>query len=305
VSELVTVPRLRQEIAWAAERLAGAGLPQPRQEALALWACVSGSTAGDAWLRADEGIDQALGARFREAVERRAAGEPRAYAAGRAGFRTLDLLVDRRVLIPRPETEGLVELVLQEARARWPAAGPPGGGPGVASEGPSVLDLGTGSGCIALSLAVEGRFGRIVATDLSPEALEVARANLERLEPPPRLELRLGSWFEPVSGEQFDVIVSNPPYVAEGEYAELDAGVRDFEPRLALVSGADGLEATRAILAGAHAHVRAGGLLALEVDSRRAAESAKVARIAGWPAVRLERDLFGRPRYLLVTKECA
>ncbi len=305
MSEVATGPRVRQEIAWARDRLLRAGLPQPRQEALALWAAVSGTTAGDAWLKADESLDQALGARFRDAVERRAAGEPRAYAAGRAGFRTLDLLVDRRVLIPRPETEGLVELVLEEARARWPAAGALGSGPSSAGEGPSVLELGTGSGCIALSLAVEGRFGRIVATDVSPEALEVARANLERLSPECGLELRLGSWFEPVAGEAFDVIVSNPPYVAEGEYAELDAGVRDFEPRLALVSGWDGLDATRAILGGARDYLRAGGLLVLEVDSRRAAESARVARLSGWPAVRIERDLFGRPRYLLATKERA
>lgn len=305
MSELATGPRLRQEIAWAADRLARAGLPQPRQEALALWAAISGLGLGDAWLKADEGIDELLGARFREAVERRAAGEPRAYAAGRAGFRTLDLLVDRRVLIPRPETEGLVELVLKEAGARWPAAGAPAEGPACSGERPSVLDLGTGSGCIALSLALEGRFGRIVATDVSPEALEVARANLARLSPEPRVELRLGSWFEPVAGEQFDVIVSNPPYVAEGEYAELDLGVRDFEPRLALVSGSDGLEATRAILGGARDYLRSGGLLAMEVDSRRAAASARVARHSGWPAVRIERDLFGRPRYLLATKERA
>ena len=217
--------------------------------------------------------------------------EPRAYAEGVAGFRLLELLVDRRVLIPRPETEGLVERVLAWSRGRW------GSG-----EWGTVLDLGTGSGCIALSLAAEGRFARIVATDVSPEALEVARLNAARVGPDPEPEFRLGSLFEPVAGERFDVIVSNPPYIAEPEYAELDPSVRDFEPRLALLSGPDGLTHTRAILQRAGDHLMPGGLLALEVDSRRADQSADIAR-ASWQEVRVERDVFDRPRYLLARKE--
>ncbi|MBI2401535.1 MAG: peptide chain release factor N(5)-glutamine methyltransferase [Gemmatimonadetes bacterium] len=220
--------------------------------------------------------------------------EPRAYADGIAGFRLLDLVVDRRVLIPRPETEGLVEQVLAWARGRW------GNG-----EGGTVLDLGTGSGCIALSLATEGRFARIVATDVSPNALAVARANAERVGPERLPEFRLGHLFEPVVGERFDLIVSNPPYIAEPEYAELDPGVRDFEPREALVSGPDGLAHTRAILERAGEYLAPGGLVALEVDSRRAEQSAGLAWVSGFRDVRVERDVFDRPRFLLVRKERA
>lgn len=223
-----------------------------------------------------------------------AGSEPRAYAEGIAGFRFLELVVDRRVLIPRPETEGLVELVLAWARERW------GSG-----EWGAVLDLGTGSGCIALSLASEGRFSRIVATDVSPDALAVARLNAARVGPVRAPEFRLGSLFEPVAGERFDVIVSNPPYIAEPEYAELDPGVRDFEPPLALVSGPDGLWHTRAILMAAGTHLLPGGLLALELDSRRAGASAEIARASGLTGVRMLRDVFDRARYLLATKDRA
>lgn len=220
--------------------------------------------------------------------------EPRAYAEGVAGFRLLDLLVDRRVLIPRPETEGLVERVLAWARGRW--------GDG---EWGTVLDLGTGSGCIALSLATEGRFARIVATDVSADALAVARANVGRVHPERVPEFRRGNLFEPVAGERFDVIVSNPPYIAEPEYAELDPSVRAFEPREALVSGADGLAHTRAMLEQGGDHLMPGGVVALEVDSRRAEQSAGLARAAGFEHVRVEYDVFDRPRFLLVRKDRA
>lgn len=213
--------------------------------------------------------------------------EPRQYVEGIAGFRLLELVVDRRVLIPRPETEGLVDWVLREAGAR------------------TVLDVGTGSGCIALSLATEGRFARIVATDVSAEALEVARLNAARVRPTPMPEFRLGAFFEPVRGERFDVIVANPPYIAAPEYAELDPSVRDYEPRLALESGPDGLAHTRAIIDAAPGHLTPGGLLALEVDSRRGEESATLARARGFREVRVERDVFDRPRFLLARKDVA
>lgn len=220
--------------------------------------------------------------------------EPRAYVEGIAGFRLLELVVDRRVLIPRPETEGLVEQVLAWAAGRW-ERGKGGGG--------TVLDLGTGSGCIALSLATEGRFSRIVATDISADALEVAQENARRVRPERMPEFRFGNLFEPVAGERFDVVVSNPPYIAEPEYRELDPSVRDFEPQVALVSGRDGLAHTRAILERAGDHLMPGGLVALEVDSRRVGPSADLARAAGFLDVRIERDVFDRPRFLLAGKD--
>jgi release factor glutamine methyltransferase len=236
-----------------------------------------------------------------EAVAKQQAAEPRAYGEGIAGFRLLELVVDRRVLIPRPETEGLVEQVLTWAGGRW------GKGKGERGKGEAgtVLDLGTGSGCIALSLATEGRFARIVATDVSEDALAVARLNADRVRPEPMPEFRQGPFFEPVVGERFDVIVTNPPYIAEPEYDGLDRSVRDYEPAVALLSGPDGLAHTRTILERAAPYLAPGGLLAMEVDSRRAEDSAALARAAGFADVRLQSDVFDRLRYLLVRKEPA
>ncbi len=276
-------------VAEGATQLTAASGADARREAAALWAGVTGrASAGAAWLERERPARAADAAAFARAVERRLAGEPLAYVIGRAGFRTLELHVDRRVLIPRPETEGLVERVLgfAEREARWGR----------------VADIGTGSGCIALSLAAEGRFREIVATDRSPDALAVARANAAALGFSDRVAFREGDLLEPIAERGFDVIVSNPPYVTEAEYAALDPGVRDFEPRLALVAGAEGLAATFALLDGAGALLADGGLLAIEVDSDRAMRGLAHASTGAWAEVRIEHDLFGRPRYLLAMK---
>lgn len=273
----------------AALELGGAGVRSPRREALELWAAVSGTTPGAAWIQAARPAAADVAARFREAVRRRAAGEPLQYAAGTCGFRTLDLALDRRALIPRPETEGLVELVLKWARDRW----------GTAAEWGEALDLGTGSGCIALSLAVEGRFRRVVATDISREALDLAAANVARVETRTPVELRAGFWFGPVQGERFDVIVSNPPYIATGELAGLERSVREFEPRVALDGGDDGMRHIAVILREARAYLHDGGLVALEMDATRWRAALGTAREQGWSEVRVEVDLWGRPRYLV------
>jgi release factor glutamine methyltransferase len=206
-----------------------------------------------------------------------------------AGFRTLELEVDSRVLIPRPETEGLVEHVLAWARqnSRW----------GV------VADIGTGSGCIALALAVEGRFSRIIATDTSVSALAVVRNNVERIHPEVPVVLRTGSLLEAVEGERCDVIVSNPPYVSEAEFGALEPSVRLFEPREALVSPNGGMGHIGQLLELAGHHLKPIGLLALEVDSGRAEAASALAQEHGWSHVRVEQDLFGRSRYLLATWE--
>ena len=282
------MPTVGEELRAAAQRLAEAGCDAPRREAAGLWARLSGQTVGDAWLEQDAEAPEARRTRYRDAVQRRVRGEPAAYAAGTAGFRWLELQIDPRVLIPRPETEGLVEQVLAWAGSRDPGA---------------ALDVGTGSGCIALSLATEGGFRRIVATDASTAALETARENAVRVAPPIPVEFRQGDLLDPVAGETFDTIVCNPPYVTVQEFEALDDAVRLHEPREALVSGEGGLAHSRRLLEAAAALLAPGGLLALEVDCTRAEVTLRLAREAGWRGARLERDLFGRLRYLVATKE--
>ena len=275
----------------AVGRLARSGLHSPRREATTLWAAVAGSetTPGDVWLRRDQQPPPELAERFSQAVERRSRGVPSAYAVGRVGFRTLDLKLDARALIPRPETEGLVDLVL-----KWAGPGAPGPGPrGI------VADIGTGCGCIALALAIEGDFERVIAIERSPGAAALARENVALVQPAVPVEVREGDLLAPLAGERCRAIVSNPPYLTQAEYLELDPTVRDFEPRGALVSGPDGLDATRALVEGAAALLAPGGLLALEIDERRAVRVRALARDYGWARVGIHEDLFGRPRFLL------
>lgn len=258
----------------------------PDGEATSLWAAVAGLKPAEVWLRRDADAAPDVAQRFWEAVEQRKRGVPFAYVVGHVGFRTLDLKIDPRALIPRPETEGLIDLVL----ARCPSG--------------LVADIGTGSGCIALSLAMEGRFEKVIAVEQSPGAAELARENVARIAPPIAVEIREGNLLEPLAanGETFRVIVSNPPYVAAAEYEELAPAVRDFEPREALVSGIDGLEVTRALFAGAGALLERGGLLAIEIDERRADAVRRWGGSHGW-SVEIREDLFGCPRYALSIKE--
>lgn len=288
---------IRDVLTDAAHRLAASGLPRSRREATMLWAALAGggTKPGDVWLQHDQEPAAELLERFGRAVERRASGVPFAYAAGRTGFRTLDLKLDARALIPRPETEGLVDLVLAWARpgerATWNVER--GGCGGV------VADVGTGCGCIALALAAEGRFERVIAVERSAAAAALARENVALVRPPVPVEVREGDLLAPLAGRRYSAIVSNPPYLTEAEYAALDPAVRLFEPREALVSGADGLSATRGLLAGARALLEPGGFVALEIDERRAAQVRALALRYDWSRVAVYDDLFGRPRFLL------
>ncbi len=228
--------------------------------------------------------------RARAAATLRAAGAPFAYAVGRAAFRHLTLLVDERVLIPRQETEMLVDLVLAHARS-WDQ----GRAAGVAA------DVGTGSGAIALALATEMRLARIIATDVSSDALEVARENarcLSTLLQTP-VEFRAGSALAPLAGERLDVIVSNPPYIAFEELTALPSSVRDWEPPLALATSGEGLDVTAAIIRQAPDILLPGGLLALEVDVRRASLVTDLAgREPEFSDVAVHLDLTGRERFV-------
>jgi release factor glutamine methyltransferase len=257
------------------------GIAEPARESRFLWESVVGG-ASNRYLDPASTVDSALAGQYALKVERRRLGEPLAYVTGIAGFRRLALLADRRALIPRPETEGLVEVLLHRVRTGL------------------VADLGTGSGCLALSLADEGGFRSVIAVDRSREALGLAGENARHT----GLELHLvaGDWLSPLAGATLDAIVSNPPYLTEEEYHHLDASVRRWEPAGALVSGADGLAATGGLLRSAPRVLRPGGWLALELDCRRAEESAALAVAAGWDSVIVEHDLFGRARYLLAQR---
>jgi release factor glutamine methyltransferase len=255
-----------------------AGMADARRESLHLWGAVAGRNPGLDLLADDAPADPIVLARFRDLATRRAGGEPLAYVTGTMDFRHLSLLSDRRALIPRPETEGLVEVALQCTRT------------GVAA------DIGTGTGVIALSLRHEGGFTEVIGTDLSPAALELAKRNAGRT--------GLGvTWLEgdllaPLGGRQIDLLVSNPPYLTEAEYLACDRSVRDYEPELALVSGRDGMQATERLLTDGRDVVAPGGWIVLEVDCHRADMAARLARELGWVAVHVIDDLFGRARYL-------
>jgi release factor glutamine methyltransferase len=235
----------------------------------------------DAWLAAHPGdeVDAARAVAFRDMVQRRARGEPVAYLTGTRGFHDIELRVAPGVLIPRPETEVLVELALQRIPADADC---------------NVADLGTGSGAIALAIARARPQAHVVATDTSEAALDIARGNatLLRID---NIEFRKGDWYAGLSGELFDVIVSNPPYIAEGD-PHLGEGDLRFEPVAALASGADGLDAIQAIVDGARQHLRNGGWLLLEHGFEQGAEVRDLLLEYGFAEVFTQNDLEGRER---------
>ena len=275
-----------QALQAARQLLESAAVPDAAREPSELYASLLRRPASAAWLDRELPIAATLEVELAEAVRRRAAGWPQAYAAGRANFRGRWLSVDRRVLIPRPETEGLVDVVLAWLRRRAPG-----------QPAPSVADVGTGCGAIAIALALETEAARVVAIDRSADALDVARANVAE-HGAVRVEPREGDLVAPLGGAQVDVLVSNPPYVATAEWERLEPGVRDFEPRAALDGGADGLGPTRELVRAARAALRPGGLMALEVDASRAGIVAGLATEAGLVECAVLEDLFGRPRYV-------
>ena len=271
-------------ILWSAEYLKNKGVETGRLDAEWLLAAALGVDRLQLYLKYDRPLRSEEREAFKPLLRRRAGREPLQYIIGRTGFRELELKTDPRVLIPRPETELLVQEVLD-----WASAG-----------AESVWDMGTGAGAVALSLAVEGTWTRVVATDVSPEALSVAADNAERYDLGGHVEFREGSLFEPLEeGERFDVIVSNPPYIAEGEKGELQPEVRDWEPPEALFGGEDGLDVIRQLVAGAPKHLLSGGLLALECGLGQAEGiAADVQATGAFGAVRIRADLTGRPRFV-------
>ena len=236
------------------------------------------------WLFTHDGdeVDADATQLFETLVQRRAQGEPVAYLTGRRGFWRFDLEVGPATLIPRPETERLVELALERL---------PGG------RALRVADLGTGSGAIALAIAMERPHARVVATDASAEALDVARGNAARLQVA-NIEFRQGDWLAPLHGERFALIASNPPYIAQGD-RHLGEGDLRFEPASALASGPDGLDAIRVIVAQAPAHLEPGGWLLLEHGWDQGAAVRTLLTSAGFDEVATEVDLERRDRVTL------
>lgn len=224
--------------------------------------------------------------RIRPLVRRRGLREPLQHIVGEVEFAGLRLRSDRRALVPRPETEYLTEILL----SRLPEAAPL-----------RVLDLGTGTGAIALSLAAARPAWQVSASDLSADALALARENAAALGLTDRVTFLEGSWFGALPPEaRFDLIVSNPPYLAAAEVAEAAPEVREYDPRMALVSDDEGLADLRALIHGALSRLGPGGVLALETGPAQHAALTAVARTAGWTEIESLRDLTGRDRFLLL-----
>jgi release factor glutamine methyltransferase len=251
-------------------------------------------------------IDAGQQAAFRDLVARRAALEPVAYLTGHKEFYGLDFAVDRRVLVPRPETELLVDLALAFARRKTEDEGRMSNAPSSSVLGPpsiTIADIGTGSGCIAIALAVNMPAARIVATDISPDALAVARQNVERHAVAGQVRLAAGDLLEPLDAP-VDMLVSNPPYTV---LAEIDEGVRQHEPRPALDGGPDGLAVYRRLLAQAPVKLRASGAVLFEIGATQGHAAAGLAR-AAFPAARvsIHQDLAGLDRVVeIITAESA
>jgi release factor glutamine methyltransferase len=265
---------VRRSTAYLADR----GVDTPRLDAELLLGNALGLSRLELYLEHDRPLEPSELDACREAVARRGRREPAAYILGEWGFRRLTLKVDRRALVPRPETEVVVDVCLELLTS---------------APNPRVLDLGTGSGAIALAIADEHPGAAVTALDVSPDALELASENAGRTGLAGRVSFVHGDFAQHLPDGPFDLIVSNPPYVAQGELAAADAEVRDWEPREALLGG---LAEARAIASAALGVLQPGGALVLEAAEQRAEATAEALRKIGYQDVTVVDDLAGRPR---------
>jgi release factor glutamine methyltransferase len=271
----------------ATDALRAAGVDAPRLDAELLLAEAMGIGRASLIANPEVEVEPPAARAFGEMVRRRLRREPVAYILGRKGFRNIELVVDRRVLVPRPETELLVEVAAERQPVR-------------------VLDIGTGSGAVALAVADELPGCEVTATDTSAGALEVARANAERLGLAGRVRFLPGTVPD---GESFDLVLANLPYVAERDWPSLQPEVTQWEPREALLAGPDGLDAYRALLtprgcdsprhAGSTATSAEMGAVAVEVGEGQAAAVAELVRAAGFDSIEIRRDLAGIERVVV------
>jgi len=269
--------RVREALEAASDAFEAAGVDTPRLDAEVLLAEATGLDRARLAAEPEASVEAGAGRRFGAMVRRRVRREPVAYIVGRKGFRHLDLAVDSRALIPRPETELLVEIALELAPE-------------------SVLDVGTGSGAVALAVADELPDAEIIATDTSEDALDLARENADRFGLTNRVAFERGT-VPP--GRRFDLIVANLPYVREDELATLQPEISRYEPRQAVVAGADGLETIAAVAAASSAALTETGAVALEVGAGQAGAAAELLLDLGFGQVEGRQDLAGIPRVVL------
>jgi release factor glutamine methyltransferase len=262
----------------ATDALEAAGVETPRLDAEWLLTAATGRDRAALAADPDAGVDPVAARRFGEMVRRRVRREPVAYILGRKGFRRIELAVDQRALIPRPETELLVEVALELRPSR-------------------VLDVGTGSGAVALAVADELPEADVVATDISPAALDLARQNATRLGLAHRVAFEHASL--PAGGGEFDLLVANLPYVSEPEYRTLPPEIARFEPREAVVAGPAGLEAIAGLLRELTTGRVAANAVALEVGAGQAGAVEGLIRRAGYDAAGPRRDLAGIERVVV------
>jgi release factor glutamine methyltransferase len=295
----------RELRAGAAARLSAAALADPEQEARWMVEEVSGLSGASLAAGERNVAPRPAAVRLMRMIERRAGGEPLQYVLGSWSFRGIDLFVDPRVLIPRPETEITADVAISEAARLGARHGRRSAWSGTTTAY-TVADLGTGSGALALALAAELPDAEVWATDRSTDALAVARANLAGAgTTATRVRLAEGDWFAALPAElrgRLRLVVSNPPYVAEHELDDLPPEVARHEPRDALVSGPTGLESIARIVADAPEWLEPEAALVVEIATPRAEDAAQLARAAGLVDVRLVRDLAGRERVLVARR---
>jgi release factor glutamine methyltransferase len=284
---------IRGALLWGAPVLSDAGIANERLDAEVLLRHVLKMQKEQLYMNGDAPINAGQEAEFRALLSRRAQREPLSYITGQKEFWSLDFLVTPDVLIPRPETELLVEVALQYMK-RLRSGSPV-----------KVLDLGTGSGAIAVCLAKEHGATEIVAVDISPVALELARVNAVRHRVADRIRFLPGDLFAPVKAslETFDLIVSNPPYIRTGELSMLAPEIREWEPTIALDGGADGTDKYRRIIGESHRYLAPGGSIVLEIGADMASAVAELfARSGQYGKVSVYQDYAGKDRVIAATK---
>jgi release factor glutamine methyltransferase len=283
--------QLKQALASAVEQLESADVGSPRLNAETLLMFVLGVNRAYLYAHPERELNSDEQASYDEVIAQRSTGMPSQYITGHQEFWGLDFVVTPAVLIPRPETEHLVETVLELAR-------------GVTQ--PKMVDVGTGSGCIALALANELKTAEVYAVDLSDDALEIARANAARLQLDGRVNFLQSNVLEAMAGvHDFDFVVSNPPYVGKNEADKVQRSVFEFEPRMAVFSGESGLDVIRPLIEQAHAALKPGGWLAMEIGYSMRDMVLELLSATMWDDIRVAPDLQGIPRVVAGKKKAS